>query len=71
MSARTIKMLDLLCDVANLSSSMATVQDELDRYAAGASYWPRHKQEAEVELLRWSRKRDRKPAKLQAIVVAL
>lgn len=58
MSARTIKMLDLLCDVA--SSSIATVQNELKGFAAVASYWPRHKQEAEGELLRWSRKRDRR-----------
>jgi hypothetical protein len=40
-------------------------------YVAGASYWPRPKQEADGELLRWSRRRDRTLVKLQAIVAAL
>jgi len=71
MSKRTIRMVDLYCEIANVNDSIETVRDELARYAGGRACWPKHKAEAEGELQQWTLKRDRKLARLLALMAAL
>lgn len=70
MSARTIKIVDLLCTVSNWNSSIATVTAERNRLRTygGPTPWL---DEAEDEIRRWSAKRDKALTRLQTIVASL
>lgn len=64
MSRRTIKLIDLLCKAGNWQHSIDGAKEDVERYQ---SYHP-WKTEAEDEVHRWSKKRDKIIAKLRLLL---
>lgn len=69
MSKRTIRMVDLMCDIANWNGCIRSVAESL---TDGVERWPSNwKAEARNEIRLWTKRRDRSAARLRVLAERL